>query len=150
MSAFVGPFDIGLVVDRIKAGALGFTEVAGAAELDAAVKSSRAPTPGAFVLLAKENAERKSGGSVTHVQAVDVVFSVVLSLRNYRQDQRGTAQNPELTQAIRALRGHLVGWKPEGFQQVTSVDALGGSLVSYDQAVIWWQENFAVRYWISK
>jgi hypothetical protein len=146
--SFVGPFNITAVMERIKAAQLGFRDVAGAAEFDAAAKMPSPQTPAAFVLLAKEVAGAKQGGSSVHVQAVDVVFSVVIAARNYRQDQRGTAQSTDLQALITALRTCLVNWTPDGYAQITAVDAKGGQLASYDQATVWWMESFAVRYWI--
>jgi hypothetical protein len=148
----VGPFDIGEVIARLRAEVPALRAVEGAAEFAAAVAGTVSP-PAAFVLLAQERAEPKTGGSALAIQRIRVTFAVVLAVRNFRRSERGTAQSPDLVSLMRAVRQALMGWRTTSFdpdetqRAATSVDLQSGALVSYDQATVWWQETYSFSYW---
>lgn len=142
----VGPFDIGQVVTRLRGQVTGLRAVGGAADFAAAVERPGA-LPAAFVLLAREDAKPKAGGSAIGIQAIDVKFGVVLALQHYRSSERGAAQADVLRPLITEVRTALVGWEPAADGPAQRIDLVSGQLLRYDQATAWWQETFSTRYW---
>jgi hypothetical protein len=143
-----GPFDIAPVVARLKAGATSLRRVAGAAERAAAEKDAGAPTPAAYVVLARETPKPHSGGAGAFRQPVIATFIVVLAVRNVRLGELGVQGNSELKTAIEEVRGALLGWQPT--PESTACELAGAELSDYDAGVIWWVEAFSTTYWVTR
>ncbi len=141
-----GPFAVGQVVDRLRAQVSGLRSIGGAADF-AAVVDRPGALPAAFVLLAREDARPKEGGSAIAIQAIDVKFGVVLALQHYRTSERGAAQTDALQALIAEVRTALIGWLPTGDGPQLATTLVSGQLLRYDQATVWWQETYATRYW---
>jgi hypothetical protein len=139
----LGPIDIAGIIARLKAEASTLRQVAGAAEATAAQKASTASLPGAFVYLERESAPPKVAASGVHLQRVTARIAVLLAVRNYR-DARGGDAMQDLRAHIADVRAALIGWKPD--DAITSVDFRDGRLISFDDAVVWWQESFDCDY----
>lgn len=142
----IGPFDISEVIGRLKAAPGQLRLIGGTADLDAA-KGVTLATPAAFVALATERAQPRQGGSTQAIQAVDAQFSVLLVVSDYAASQRGTAKATTLAAHIAAVRSRLLGWTPTQFEPATPVDLVGGQLVDYAHATVWWQDTYTTRYW---
>jgi hypothetical protein len=142
----VGPYDVTEVIDRLKAEPGDLRLIGGTADLEAA-KGVTMTTPAAFVALATEVGQKRQGGSTVSIQAVDVQFHVLLVLRDYQASKRGAAKAATLAAHIAAVRSRLLGWTPAQFNPATPVDLVGGQLIDYDKATVWWQDTYSTRYW---
>jgi len=142
----VGPFDTDQVVTRLRDQVTGLRAVGGAADFAAAAERPGA-LPAAFVLLAREDAKPKAGGSAIGIQAIDVKFGVVLALQHYRSSERGVAQANALRLLIAEVRTVLLGWEPATDGPAERIGLVSGQILRYDQATVWWQETFSTRYW---
>ncbi len=141
-----GPFDITQIAERLRTQVTLLRQIGEAADFAAALERPGA-LPAAFVLLAREDAKPKAGGSSIAIQAIDVRFGVVLALQHYRTGERGSAQTASLRTVITEVRAALMGWLPAADSEVQKIDLVSGQLIRYDQATVWWQETFSTRYW---
>lgn len=139
-----GPFDIGVVIDRLQAQASLLKSVQGAAELAAALQSGAPQTPAGFVLLATEQAPDSFGSSEAHVQNIGTRINVALAVRNYRVADLGAQVKDDLNAVIAQVRGALLGWAPD--TDHSGFDFSGGRLESYTNATVWWVEVYALNY----
>lgn len=140
------PFDVQLVVDRIKARvpSPALRQVGMAADY-AAVKNLRDfPAPCAYVLLAREKfGDHQPGFSprgtqVAMTQRGDVTLGIVVAARNYR-DQRGGQLSPALTDLLGQIRAALQGWVPDA-PGARPLNLLQGDLLQYDDATALWSD----------
>lgn len=143
---FIGPFDIGLVIERLKAGTQLLKSVQGAAELATALQAGAPQTPTAYVLLAMESAPDTYGSSESHVQTVRVIINVVFAVRNYRTADLGIQVKDDLNGVIAEARGLLLGWAPGN--EFSGFDLKGGKLESYTNATVWWNEAYQLSYFV--
>lgn len=139
----LGPIDIAAFIARLKTEASTLRNVAGAAEATAAQKASTASLPAAYVYLERESAPAKVAASGAHLQRITARVAVLIAVRNYR-DPRGGDAMQDLQSRIADVRAALIGWKPD--QALTTVDFRDGRLVSFDDAIVWWQESFDCDY----
>lgn len=142
----VGPFDVTEVITRLQAEPGELRLIGGTADLEAA-KGVTMTAPAAFVALATERAEKRQGASTQSIQAVDAQFSVLLVVRDYQASKRGAAKAATLAAHIAAVRARLLGWTPAQFSPATPIDLVGGQLVDYANATVWWQDTYTTRYW---
>jgi hypothetical protein len=140
-----GPFDVGLIIARLKANVAQFKLVQGCADLATAIAAGGPPqSPCAYVLLAAETSPQSYGSNEVHRQSVRTTVSVVLAVRNYRTAELGAQVTDDLVAIIRATRGAICGWQPG--QLYSGFDFTGGRLENYTNATAWWQEAYSVNY----
>ncbi|MDP1696498.1 MAG: hypothetical protein Q8L45_01715 [Xanthomonadaceae bacterium] len=141
----LGPFDITPVIDRLRASVPTLRQVAGAAELDAAMNSVNASTvPAAYVLPALESAGETRGSSQRLIQIVSVTVAVVIAVRNYRRADLGSAAGADLGGVVAAVRSAVLGWTPPGGEK--PFDFKAGRLERRQDAALWWQDLYRTQY----
>ncbi len=143
------PFNIDLVVARIKATVPALQQVRGAAEYAAISEFSDFRPPEGFVLLARERGKPMPG---TTRQPVQVFFGVVVAVRNYRQ-QRGKPAMDEALPLIGQVRDALIGWIPQdgAGAQVgggRGCQWLQGDVMDYDNSTLLWSDVFQTQHFI--
>lgn len=136
------PFDVALVVTRLKEQVTAAKVVGNAANY-AAVKSLRDfPVPSLFVLRARESGDPHGAGR----QRAQVVIGIAIVGRNYR-DTAGAAATDDLNVLIKQVRDALIGWLPP----VTGsrpVQWAQGDLLDYDDSTAVWMEVFQTQHFI--
>jgi hypothetical protein len=146
------PFDVQLVVARLKAQVIGLRIVGVAADY-AAVKSLRDFTPpSAYVLLAQETFEPNPPGHGQRTQQVSVAqrgrvaLGVVVAARNYRE-QAGAQLAGTLQQLLEDVRACLVGWIPD-IAGARPMQLQRGDLLQYDDATALWCDVYQTQHFI--
>ena len=135
--------DTGPIIDHLKGQLAGFRKVGGAADL-AAIGGGAPPAPAAYVLPATE-LPGDSEVATTTIQRVVAVFSVVLAVSN-KSNAEGEAAVRDLEPRRDQLKAALLGWAPAaGFGPVSFA---GGRLVSFDDAVLFWMDDFKTYYYL--
>ena len=146
------PFDIDLVIERVRISVPELRQVRGAADY-AQLKTLRdlAP-PEAFVLLARERGKPGTHGS----QAAAVSFGVVIAVRNQR-GQRGKPAMDDAVPLIGAVRSALIGWTPTlhtGSEPGRPIRGgrpcqwLQGDTLDYDANTLLWSDVFTTQHFI--
>lgn len=135
--------DAGLIITRLKGQLTGFRKVGGAADL-AAIGAGAPPAPAVYVLPATESAGDSDFAADT-VQRITAVFSVVVAVSN-KSNAEGEAAVRDLEPRRDQVKAALLGWAPAaGFGPVSFA---GGRLVSFDDAVLFWMDDFKTYYFI--
>lgn len=132
--------DVSPFITRLAAQLTGFTAIAGAADLDAAIEALP-NAPAAYVLPLAETAEESALLGVTD-QRITQDVGVVLVVSNLR-DAAGSAAAAELAARRLAVRGALVGWVPDPVNG-EPVQFVGGALLQFAQSRLWWRDVFRV------
>ena len=131
--------DLTFVVDRIRSQNLGFKQLGGSADLDAAMAGSVIP-PAAFVIPLREKAEPSETTMVTR-QRITAGFGVVMAVMN-RRDAQGAASLVELNAYRSPLRSALVGWVHD-VESGEPIQFDGGNLLRLDgDGRLWWIDEF--------
>lgn len=143
------PFNVDLVIARLKDQVPELQNVRGVADYAAIEKFSDFRAPEAFVLLARERG-KASPGSVQ--QFVEVYFGVVIVVRNYR-DQRGKPALDDASPLIGKTRQALLGWIPQNADGVQLKGARGcqwvqGDVMDYDASTLLWSDVFQTQHLI--
>jgi hypothetical protein len=143
------PFDIDLVIARIKAQVPTFRNVRGSADYASIKQFSDFAPPEAFVLLARERGGESPGNSR---QAVRVAFGVVIVARNYRE-QRGKPALDSARPLIGQVRDALIGWIPQDASSNKVSGGRGcqwsqGDVMDYDSATLLWSDIFTTQHFI--
>lgn len=129
--------------DRLRTLVTDLVSVEGAATL--ATLESFAYTPAAYVLHSAESA-----GANTRVNAVahrvTAQFSVLLAVRNLR-DPKGDAAVDECEDLRSQVRAALVGWQPTPDSE--QIELGGGELLSFDDQVLLWVEQYRCSYYLT-
>ena len=137
------PFDIDLVIARIREQVPEFKTVEGAAEFSAvtALKDFRAPC--CYVLLAQEKGDGSKAPS--GVQRALVTFGVVVVVKNYRDVRKGKEANVALRPLVGKVRDALKAWTPaeQGARHCTW---LQGDVADYDQQNLLWIDVFTTQH----
>ncbi|GIX33423.1 MAG: hypothetical protein KatS3mg125_1379 [Lysobacterales bacterium] len=139
----LGPLALSPIIARIRQEVPLLRTVGGVAEAAAAQRGSLQGLPAAFVMLEEESASPTFGSSGAHLQRVSVRFAVLLAARNAR-DALGQALAETAGELAGELRRALVGWMPS--TALTAIEFRQGRLLSFDDAVIWWQETYGCDY----
>ncbi|CAM5384684.1 phage tail terminator protein [Rhodanobacter lindaniclasticus] len=147
------PFDVQLIIDRLRAAMPGLRMVAGAADY-AAIKSLQDfPVPCAYVVLMGEQSEPnppghgQRGAQVKAGQRVVVSFGVVLAVRNYRE-QRGGQVNQTLIDVLAEVRGALLGFVP-ATAGARPCMFRNGKLSDYDAGTALWMDVWQTQHFIT-
>lgn len=151
MSASTLPFDIGLVIERLRAPLPGtLRQIGGSADF-AAIKLLRDfPAPCAYVLLAREKAGKSSSGisipgqQSPRSQILNVTFGVVMAFRNYRQLEGDDLRN-ELRDQVGAVRAVLLGWTPPVASGI-GCELIQGDLTDYDAGIALWTDTWRTQH----
>lgn len=119
-----------------------FVEVGDSMQLQYRLAGESVVAPAAYVVLASDEAQRKSLSlSSSHIATASV--AVVFVLANFSQDQN--AGDYGLTVAREAALTQLAGWTPTG--QTMPVQWTGGAKLSaIDSNLIVWQDNYTIDY----
>lgn len=152
------PFDIDLVVQRLKAelgGAL--QQVRGAADYAAITSFRDFRTPEAFALLIGErsNAAKpvSSTGDSAPVgrarQVAHVEFGVVLAVSNVRY-HHGAPAVQDAAPLIGRVREALIGWIPAGLTLARPVSWQRGRTLDYDAGTLLWTDIFTTQHSIGR
>lgn len=143
------PFDIDLVIARLKARVPTLRDVRGAADY-AAIKEFRDfRPPEAFVVIVRERGKPMLGNTR---QAVQAYFGVVIAARNYRE-QHGKPALDAATPLVGQIRDALIGWVPSDAAGVPIKGARGcqwsqGDVMDYDTATLLWSDVFNTQHFI--
>lgn len=141
------PFDIQLVIARLKAEVPMLQRVEGAAELGSVQQLRDFRTPSAYVLLAQETPVARqpghSGGA--RRQLATVHFGVTLAVRNY-SDTKGMAAADDLRAVLGAVRDALIGWVPPGLTGARDCQLIQGKVLDYDASALVWAELYSTQH----
>ena len=131
--------DLTFVIDRIRSQNLGFKQLGGSADLDAAMSGAVNP-PSAFVIPLREKASPSETTMVTR-QRITMSFGVVMAVMN-RRDANGAASLVELNTYRAPLRVALAGWVPDA-ESGEPLQFDGGNLLRLDgDGRLWWIDEF--------
>lgn len=146
------PFDVGLVVQRLKDQADILQLVGNAADYGSVRNLADFRPPCAYVVLATERGDAAANGASSPgaqsgiKQRVAAQFGVVVAARNYRTGVGGAAAD-DLRPLLAAVRGALVGWTPET-PGGRPCQFLRGDLTQYDGATALWTDVFQTQHFI--
>ena len=143
----LGPLDVTPIVERIRALVPDFQMVCGAADR-ATAQESRLRFPCAFVILAGEQVASESLTGVMRHQA-DAKVDVLIGVRHYQGDQRGTPHAEAGIPLVAKVREALHGWTPAGptGARVEPMRIQGkGALLQMSDADWWWVDPFLCTY----
>ncbi len=132
--------DLSPILDRLKSQLTGFKAIGSAADLEA-IGHGVIPIPSCYLVPMSESAEDNDllGG---YEQRLSVGFSVILATSN-RRDAVGAAALADLEALRSMIRVALVGWPPEPALG-EPVRYLSGSLLRFDDGLLWWADEFRV------
>jgi hypothetical protein len=135
--------DLSAVRDRLAAALLP-VPVAGAAALAGVMEGSIRSAPAAWLVPLAESGGANELIGALH-QQLTVTVSVLLAVRNV-SDAQGDAALGELATLRRTVRDSLLNWTPADLPGGEPFRFLRGGLLSFANAIVWWQDQFQVRY----
>lgn len=143
------PFNVDLVISRLKAQLPEFRRVRGAADYAAITDFKDFQPPEAFVVPARE---RRTGQPAGTRQAVATYFGVVIVARNYRAD-RGKPALDDAMPLIGRVRDALIGWIPVDDTGRPLPGGRGceweqGDVMDYDASTLLWSDVFKTQHFI--
>lgn len=136
------PFDINLVIERIKQQVTEFKLVEGAADYAAITALRDFRPPCCYVLLAQEKGGDDSKGSA---QQALVTFGVVVVVKNYRDVRKGAEAADALRPLVGKVRDALKNWIPDE-QGARKCRWLQGDVADYDQQNLLWIDVFKTQH----
>lgn len=140
------PFDVALVVARLKSQVPELQLIEGAARY-AAITGLRDFRPdSAYVLLLKESSSDETATAGRGRQRAQVEFGVVLAITNYR-DVRGGESVNQASPLIGRVRDALIGWEPE-LRGARPCQWLRGEVLDYDADTLLWAETYRAQHFI--
>lgn len=141
------PFDIQLVIDRLKDQVLVLQRVEGAAELGSVKDLRDFRTPSAYVLLAQETPIPRQPGHPGGAsrQMATVHFGITLAVRNY-SDNKGMAAADDLRAVLGAVRDALIGWVPPGLAGARDCQLIQGKVLDYDANALVWADIYQTQH----
>lgn len=141
------PFDIDLVIARLRDQVPVLAEVAGAAELAGIASLRSFRTPSAYVVLVQETPEPRRPGAPGGAsrQMAKVRFGVTTAVRNYA-DNKGKAAADDLRQVLAAQRDALIGWVPPGLAGARDCQLIQGQAMEYDANILLWTEIYETQH----
>lgn len=143
------PFDIDLVIARLKAQVPTFQDVRGAADYAAITSFDDFRPPEAFVVLARERGKQMPGNAR---QPAQVFFGVLIVARNFGEE-RGKLALDDARPLIGAARNALIGWVPQDADGVQVQGGRGcqwsqGDVLDYDSATLLWSDVYSTQHFI--
>lgn len=136
--------DLSPILARLQDQLTGFKRIGSAADLES-LGHGAAPTPAAYLLPLAESAEDNAliGG---FDQRLSVQFAVIVAVSN-KQDAAGAAAMGDLEPLRAQIHSALLGWAPDA-STGEPVGFVSGHLVSFENAQLWWMDEFHVTtYW---
>lgn len=131
---------IAAIIERLKAEASPpFSIVEGSADLASLGAGQPNAMPAAYVFVAEEAAEENSRVNAV-MQRMEIDVSVVVITSNV-SDVQGAAASVEIETLKKAVRRALVGWQPEGADDV--ITNVGSRLVRVREGAVWVEMTFA-------
>lgn len=147
MSAALAPFDATLVIDRLRAQAPSLRDIGGSVEaLQAFTKPGALPA--AYVMLTEEIIDTRRFTEM-HEHAATAIVAVIIGVRNYRIQERGQVHMDAMLPIVGEVRAALYGWlptMPTGVRAETMRGHGRSRVEQFDNAVLWWRENFSIEY----
>lgn len=144
------PFDVGVIVARLKASVPALRLVGLAAEFAAVRSLADFPAPCAYVVLASEQGTSKPTGhaprgqQISVRQVADVSFGVVLVVRNYRE-QQGAQIADDLAAIVGSARAALMGYVPD-VDGGRPCEFVRGDLQDYSAGVALWVDVYSTQH----
>lgn len=138
------PFDINLVIDRLRAEVTELQSVEGVAEYGAVTSLRDFRTPCAFALLVRERGDGEAPKAGR--QRAMATIGVVLAVSNYR-DTRGAETVEELTPLLGKVRAALMGWTPDIIGG-RPFQFLQGDVLDYDASTLLWTDVYQTQHFI--
>jgi len=141
------PFDIDLVIERLRDQVPSLDEVAGAAELEGIQDLRSFRTPSAYVVLVQETAEPRRTGApgATGRQMTKALFGVAVAVRNY-SDSKGKGAADDLRPVLGAIRDALIGWVPPGLPGARDCQLLQGKVIDYNSDTLLWTDIYETQH----
>ena len=138
------PFDVDLVIGRLRAQVPELQLVEGAGAYAAIRSLGDFRTPSAYVLLVNERSDGDvpKGGR----QRALATFGVVLAVRSYRDQVSAAAMN-DVSPLVGRIRDLLIGWQPE-IQGGRPCQWLQGDVLDYDASTLLWCDVFKTQHFI--
>jgi hypothetical protein len=137
------PFDIKLVIDRLRAEVPELQSVEGVAEYGAVTSLRDFRSPSAFALLVRERADGEDPKPGRGTQRLLVTFAVVLVVSNYR-DTRGGEVVDEIKPLLGKTRAALMGWQP-GVPGARPCRFIQGDVLDYDASTLLWTDVYQTQ-----
>lgn len=132
--------DVSTVVSRLKEKLNGFKLIGGVADLDASSKGVIV-TPACFVLPTRESAvDIDQVGAFE--QALTIGFGIAIAVSS-RRDPVGAAALDYLDDLRKQIKAALNAWVPQP-ENGEPVRFESGSLVRFEDGVIWWLDEYRV------
>lgn len=148
------PFDVQLIIDRIRAQVPALRLVAGAGDYASVKALQDFPAPCAYVVLATERGAEadapghgERGAQVKAAQRLMASFGVVVAVRNYRE-QRGAQVNQTLNAVLGDIRGALLGFVP-AIAGARPCKLTSGKLSDYDAGTALWTDVWQTQHFIT-
>lgn len=138
------PFDIDLVIARLRAEVNHLREVGGAADYGAITELRAFTPPSAFALLARERGLPAKGTR----QPAEVFFGVVSACRNF-SGLRGEPAFRDVRATVGPIRDALIGWMPP-IQGGRGCQWIQGDVLDYDANTILWSDVFQTQHFIGR
>jgi len=126
-----------LIETRIANANLGFKEVAGAADMSAAI-SSRLSVPCCYVFRSNNSPKSAHGDSVIIQEREESIACLVIT-RNVR-DARGSDSSDENEALCKKVQDVLLGWQPD--QLYLPMEQSGGRLVNFKDGFFVWLDTY--------
>jgi len=144
-----GPLAIGPVIDRLTAQVSALRFVGGAADLEAAQRERAPATPAAYVLLSNDRPGSVTTSTQRFRQQVTGAIGVITAVRDYRVSERGAGAADDIESILAAQRAALLGWIHPQSNRTPMRLGGQGRLLSYRNAVVWWQDIYQADYTIT-
>lgn len=137
--------DLDLWIRRLESQMPDLRQCAGAVELASAREDIR-NTPALWVIPVRDQAGNNdilNGVS----QMVTSVVGLIFAVRNF-SDGTGAAGHSDLMNHRKQASASLLGWQPGDADE--GVELVGGRLLGYNDATVWWQDDYRTRYMVRK
>lgn len=141
------PFDIDLVIARLRDQVPVLDGVEGAAELAGIANLRSFRTPSAYVVLVQETPEPRKPGApgAASRQMTKVVFGVTTAVRNYTGN-KGKAATDDLRPVLASQRDALIGWVPPGLAGARDCQLIQGKVIDYDANTLLWTDIYETQH----
>ncbi|WP_157669908.1 hypothetical protein [Chitinibacter sp. GC72] len=130
------------IIEYLKAQCPLLKSVGGAADYAEGKKLLKHQLPAAFVIPLGDIDGPNSVVGEVH-QERRTAFALIFAQSNLKK-AGGVDDVDELQQLRAQVRDALLGWLPPECDQ--AIEAAGGKLLDFDDAVLWWQDDYATGY----
>ena len=130
--------------DRVKALQPALLAVEIGASFAAAIEQAKA-FPSAWVVPIREGAAPNNLGTQRTRQKITETVAIIWAVRGVTG--AGVQASMDLSALRKPVRNGLVGWKPEDMD--SQLLFAGGAIVTIQNAVLWWQDNFTTDSYVT-